>query len=127
MDKTSIYTSYYVVDDGDGDSLDESDMILLTDQETNDYIAQKYFNRKNNLKDILKDKIKKKNEKNDTILHRFGEALGIVPVGVQAETQSKGGKDDNKNPTMLKKTIIVSDRGKRNINVIARYSWTENA
>lgn len=127
IDDSIISTAYYVVDDSteekDNKCFDEGDMIQLTSEETNKYIAQKYYGENTDIYETLNNKFNREKKRN--VFFSLGCKLGIFPVNIQAETLSKGGKDDSKHPTMLKKIIIVSKKKKRNIKVIAKYWWTE--
>lgn len=105
-------------------------MVELTEEEANAYISQKYYGKKTDLYNRLNQKIEKnkkhKKDNSKSWLQAIGVKLGFVPVSVSASTQSKGGKDDKSNPTMLKKILIVSQQGDtKQLSVVARYIWTE--
>ena len=133
MDTIQIYTQYYAVDDSEelkDKKVEESEMIELTEEETEDYIGYKYYGKKTDLFARLCKKMtkyKKHNiSKEQNWLYRIGTGLGVIPISVSASMQSKGGKDDKSNPTMLKKIMIVSQQsGTKKLSVVARYIWTE--
>ena len=60
IDDSIISTAYYVVDDSteekDNKCFDEGDMIQLTSEETNKYIAQKYYGENTDIYETLNNK-----------------------------------------------------------------------
>lgn len=132
-DTMQIYTQYYAIDDREelkDKKVEESDMIELSEEQADEYISQKYYGKKTDLYSELEERMEKSESRNESnsigILETIGIQLGIVPITVLAETQSKGGKSDKSNPTMLKKIMVVSRvKDTKKIVVLARYIWDE--
>ena len=116
-----VQAQYYQIEDTEeleGMPVSEEELIPASEEEVNEYLAEEYYEE-----DIEEE------TDSSSVVGQILENIGIKPIEVKAETQSKGGQSDKKNKTMLKKTIICTrdkskDRkGKQYIYVHAIFKW----
>lgn len=130
VDENSIvYVAYYAVDDSEQlkeEPVKEEEMILLTDKQVNEYLGEKYYGIKTNLKEELTKKFEKTNKDKHSISESLMGAVGIGVEDAYAKTIAKGGKSDKNNPTMLKKTLVISELNDgKHLHVWFNFMWTE--
>lgn len=112
LDDISISVQYYAVEDSVEDtdeevSLESSDFIRLSDDEVNMYIAEKFYGQDMGLEEILEDKIDEcnKEQEKERAIDSVLENIGIKPIEVYAETQTKQGTN------ILKKVVTCTKSG----------------
>ena len=109
---SEIYVSYYAVEDTEeleDISIENKEMVELSDEQVNKYLAQKYFSKDTDLYNELENEFEaKKEKKKKSYNDKFLEAIGVKPIEVYAinsEGYSVGGNSDKDNPSMLKKDV----------------------
>lgn len=114
IDNMSVSVSYYAVEDIDKEQedMDSMNMIQLTDEEVDMYIAEKYYDQDMGLEDIILEKFEEKEEQkkekeNDSIIEEAMENIGLQPREAYAETQTKQVRSDG-TVCMLKKVVTCT-------------------
>lgn len=115
-----VQAEYYAIKDTEelnGVSVTDEEMVPVSDEKINAYIAEEYYDEE--AEDSEEDKV--------SVIEGILEGIGIRPLQVKAETQHKGGTNDKKNKTMLKKTIICTKaKNKKNyLYVHAIFKWDQ--
>ena len=135
VERISVEVSYYAINDTEeweGKKVTEDEMLQLTPEQVDMYMAEKYYNEETDLNDELNEAFEKINDNNMTdkksFSDKFLEAVGIKPKNVYAVVSrqySYGGKN-SENPTMLKKTaILFQHEVGGDVHVIVNFYWTE--
>lgn len=130
-ENSDIFVSYYAVNDVEelsGVPVREDEMIELTPEQVNDYIAEKYYNEKTDLKDELNKEFKEitENSKSKTVIENVSNILGLTVNDACAETITHGGISDKQNTSMLKETLVINEiRGSNYMHVLFKFEWTE--
>ena len=113
IDNMSVYVEYYAVPDMDiteeSENLDNYEMIRLTDEQVDMYMAEKYFEVNTELDEQIQEKIEEdydEQREGDSISDKVLTAIGVKPITVYAETQEKQGT------CMLKKIVSCSKNPK---------------
>ena len=98
IDNMSVYVEYYAVPDMDiteeSENLDNYEMIRLTDEQVDMYMAEKYFEVNTELDEQIQEKIEEnydEQREGDSISDKVLTAIGVKPITVYAETQEKQG------------------------------------
>lgn len=128
---TEIYVAYYAVEDKaelEDCAVVEEEMIELTDEQVDKYLAEKYFSKETNLYEELEKEFREKNEcENNSLFNELLEAVGLKPIVAYAaitKSETIGGVDDEDNPSMLKK-IWMAKKSSNYILVNFEAVWTE--
>ena len=128
---TEIYVAYYAVEDKEeleNKAVEEEEMIELTDEQVDKYLAEKYFSKNTNLYEELKKEFEEKNKRKEkTLFSKALESVGLKPIVTYAaitKSESVGGVDDENNPSMLKK-IWMAKKSSNYILVNFEAVWTE--
>lgn len=117
-----VQAQYYEIEDTEalkGAPVSEGELVPASEEVINEYLAEEYY----------EEDIEEEETEDSSIIEQVLENIGVKPIEVKAETQSKGGQNDKKNKTMLKKTIICTkDKGKSKkkkpyIYVHAIFKW----
>lgn len=96
-----VQAEYYKIEDTEelsGVSVSEGEMVPASEEDINEYLADEYYD----------EEVHAEETDDSSIVGQILENIGIKPIEVKAETQSKGGQKDKKNKTMLKKTVICT-------------------
>ena len=126
-----IYVSYYAVNDIEELSelpVQQDEMIELTPEQVDEYIAEKYYDEETDLREELAKALEDVNEDNkeENVLNTFSNAIGLKVKDVCAETISHGGVSDKANPTMLRKRLIINElKDGLRFQVYFCYEWTD--
>ena len=129
---TDAYVSvqYYAVDDleqnedGEEDedvTLDQADMVQLTDEQVDMHIAEKYYGEETDLYKELEDELEEQKTDNEegheSIVDDVLESIGLKPMEVYAETQTKQGK------SILKKIVTCTKSRGDYVNTNVTVVW----
>ncbi len=98
IQNVQIYAGYYAMEDTkerEGQTISEDELIPLTAEEVNKLIGEEYYED-----EISKDNIGSSSS-------TFLKTIGIETIAASAKTESRGGIDDKKEYTLLKKILIV--------------------
>ncbi len=144
LEDVQVYTSYYLVpeeefedvecdenfdsdtsqekNDVESGLLNEEEMIKLTDEEVNMYLADKYYGEEYDIETVIEERLNVDEE--DSIIDEISQAIGFKPVEVLA-SDGHTIKHDGKSDTMLKKSVysyrMRKDTSKAHIKVT--YTW----
>lgn len=132
IDETShIYVSYYAVNDIEELSdvpVEKGEMIELTSEQVDKYIAEKYYDEETDLREELAkefDSVIQDNQKED-LIDDISKIVGLNVNEVCAKTVTHGGVSDKENPTMLREIMVVNEIKNSNfIHVWFKFEWTE--
>lgn len=126
-----IYVSYYAINDIEELSevpVQKDEMIQLTTEQVDEYIAEKYYEEDSDLREELdKEFAKNSISKNDSnMFNVVSDVMGLHVTDVHAKTITHGGISDKVNTTMLREILVVSEIKNTNyIHAWFKFEWTE--
>lgn len=125
----TVEVSYFAVEDteDDGEDISNTNIIQLTDEEVDMYMAEKYYGQDMGLEEQLIDKFDDK-KSNDTeeqsIFKEVMENIGLKAKDAYAETQTKQRRNDG-TLCMLKKVVTCTKPNDKYVSVKAVVVWDE--